>query len=514
MSIDVSRWINRRLRVQPGLLINDLSNKLYGLPEMIWELARNGAVACMADPNRWTPESTHVEVAIVHGHPLCRSGRSLLIYDKGTGFTDANIERFFDLGAPLQEEEGRNDGASQKRIGRMAMFSLGGEGKRRADRMDLPVYLLTRTASRGPVIMLKLTARGLCEGTINAREIRGDSNELGSYKDRSGSFSLFVIPDTVFQNDDEARAALAYRIPRLRDRAINLLVGGKKLEAPPLAKHSTEAGSIKIYLERVSSEHLDGGLWLCDAGSGLRCAFAPKMSKYVPYPLYHHNLAGDIFIPGLLRHQGTDRATLDNEYLSSPEWQKYLDVLRLHIAPFAQSFLNDDDVFDRKDPATKAWQSLADMFTACYGAPSITGAITGLELNPDRPKNPTGGTGKPGGSNGGANPDGSSKPRPPKPRGIPLRIDGKDYLLMKIFPSIDPQIFGIIGANEQVIQWNTGYGLTRCLTGPAAVEHMVLRLLDVVTCHDEPSDYEMRQKRVSRIRKELFDAGKRKRKPK
>lgn len=504
-----SGW-GRGLKVQPSLLVEVLGSKMYAdAGACLWEPVRNGLVACMPDPNQWTPDRTHVEVSVVSGHPLHRHGRSLVIFDRGTGFTEPNIERFLDLGTTTGI--GRHGGASQKQIGRMALFALSVDGATKHD-IHAPVYLFTRTSNRGPITMLTLSPMRMCENKLEEREIREDANELGAYKGHRGSFSMFVIPNTVFASDDDVREALAWRIPRLQDKSVNLLVGGSKLLPPKLAKHKAQFGKIKVCIERAPTDRQDGGIWLCDEATGIRCAFAPAMASGpspVPYPVTSANFSGDVFIPDLLRHQRSDRGGLDAVYLKSAAWKEHLTMLRLQVAPFVQQFLSDDDVFKDRDPTTKAWEHVMNAFNTSFGTPDMAGLPIDVGATPDiGVDTPGNGKKKPNGGHG----DGSgTKPTPgdgsgakPRRRAMAICIEGVTYFVMKI-GSTDPHLFGTIGANERVIQWNPDYRVLQRLKGEQAVEHLIGKVIDVVTSHTDAYDYEKRTRRSASIREQLLD---------
>src|SRR3989338_10851190 len=75
----------------------------------------------------WQPKAGRVEVHLVRNHPMSPKGLTLVVRDRGSGFTAPKIDLFCNIGqslADMQRGSGSHGGAAQKRIGRFAALAL------------------------------------------------------------------------------------------------------------------------------------------------------------------------------------------------------------------------------------------------------------------------------------------------------------------------------------------------------------------------------------------------------
>ena len=463
-------------RAGEDLLIGTLSSDLYDdRGACLRELYKNACCACM-DDTAWQPERVHIELDLVQRHPLAPTCTSLTAMDRGHGFRPADVERFSVIsGNRNSRKEKRHGGASQKQIGRMAYFSL---NERLLNRTDVGVgfYILTRTESTGKVSLVTITPE---TGKAFACELISDTDaRMGAYKGMKGSFTIIVIPNSVYKTLEDISQDLVWHLPRLSNRAIDVRVGKHKLVAPPLPRLSTDVKydgkKIVAHLE-PSDEDGEGGIWLTDAATGLRCARCPSMSRNIPYPLNQDRLRGDIFIHGLLENQRTDRAGLKRELLESTWWEGLVNTLTLHIARFALNVLGESDALNHGDPGHQRIISLLNRLEEVFGPPV-------KDAPPHRPPRKPPGTTGPKEENEEDGPDGGSKDPPRRPLGTRQMINGKPYTILPQSLA-DPNTFAT--ASHSVLLLNKNYR-NAPRNPPAAVEHALL-LVFVTIAHWESS---------------------------
>lgn len=478
-----------RVRHSETLYRDQLGGDLYlDLAALLWEMVRNHCIGCMNDPKAWSPETVRVELQIVTDWTASAvvwapkaGARCLFIFDRGHGFRDDDFERFGQVGPVNGQSEDRYGGGSQKCMGRFAGLPCNEESKANP-RSGYMVY--TSTTQTGPVIAMEATSAGFAEGSLPRREIPRSSPELGPYRNHTGSFSLTVIPNCVFETHDEIIELLKWYMPRKRDRAIDVRVGGKKLVSPPLAKEVITYGGIEAYLDKRKDKDQKGGLWLCDMDSGLRCAHAPAMSQHLPWPLGKDSLVGEIFIKGLYKFQNTSRSGLKPEFFKSKAWKAIVATLQLKIAPFARELLDlEEETFGETGGLDRAVTEMAEAFHGAFGLPSNLGpGVWDIEGGVIVPPVKTGGTPNPG-------PKPDPKPDPdPKPKGpdvvrprraaIPIIIDGKTYHLAKSRNS-DEYVFAALAGDEMTININPIYPALPTKPG-SKLEHMILGVLRAV----------------------------------
>jgi len=500
-------WAN--FQMTPSLLCETLGPKLYrNKAACLYEIWRNASEASMADSAEWDPTKAQVEIWLIYNHPLAPKCWALVIKDNGCGFTDPRIKEFCQIGPRKtvgKRRVVRHGGGSQNRIGKFALFGLNKHTRDGAE--DEGFYILTRTSSAGSVSMVEITPRKVVENTAVPREIGPDATELERYKNLKGSFSLIVVPNSVFTTVDEVRETLKWRLPRKQNLAIKTFVNGELLVAPPLANIKIEAGPIEAHLGRPKVAHRGEGIWLCDAKSGLRCALASKLD--VPYPFGRPDIIGDIFVditPGLLAHQDTARGSLDDRFLNdedgSHEWANICTILETKIAPEARKILGDDDVIDPDNPHHKILYEFADMFRSCWGEARASGGDL-TEPDPNKPKPPP----KPPNPPPPPPPPGPPGPPPPpgpgkgRIRGIGIKIGSEEYYF-QVIPSLDPLIYAEIGVKGRAICINPKYAVSLSIKA-ADAEHKLERILDAVARYHSPSDTEAAHKQATQLRDEL-----------
>jgi HSP90 family molecular chaperone len=117
----------QQFRITAQLLLSILGGELYASHDYsLWEIVRNAVCACMPNTKQWVAGAGDVEI-FLQKHPFT-DAVCLVILDHGRGFTTDGFERFFTLGASVEDlllnPEGMHGGASQKRIGRFAALAL------------------------------------------------------------------------------------------------------------------------------------------------------------------------------------------------------------------------------------------------------------------------------------------------------------------------------------------------------------------------------------------------------
>ena len=457
----------------------------------LWELVRNGACACMPDSRKWSPEKVRVEVSLDDRHPLAAvpGTKTLVVVDHGCGFTKPNLEAFFMIGP---EGDGTNHrGAAQKRIGKFAAFAL---NRAVAERnYGSGFYILSRTSSTGDVLFLEVTPDSVSKNQTSSRYLSADSAELGGYRNVQGSFTALVVPNVVFETTEQVRNALRWYLPRKQNHAISVTVGRQKLAAPELCTTTGWFGEIEAFLGRRKAQDGEGGIWLADAVTSLRCAHAPAMGVHLPYPLGRPDLEGDIFIPGLLENQGTDRSGLRPQFLRSKAWkERIFPVLQLKVAPLATQLLGEDDVFQDTSLHDRAIREIAELFNDRWGKDSVP------PPHGSRPHRPPSGSGA---RPSGPGPDDGTE-KSDRPRGILISIGGTTYRVRKAL-NLDPFIYAELNDRTAEIFVNEKY---RALpnTNQAMREHVTMQFLGIVACSALRWDTKEAQKRQAELRAELL----------
>ena len=464
-------------------LLESLSVDLYqDASACIWELCRNGLIASMPGKD-WLPGVGDIEISLLDDHPLGQNGKTLVILDHGSGFTQPKWDRFFSLGPPLEDgklrSRGTHSGAAQKCIGRFAAFALnqGCQDKN----PDTGFYVITRTAPRGSVTFAELIPSAIEAQGVELKTLDQRDSTLGTLRHVSGSFTAVIIPNPVFKNYEELRRALLWRIARKPEKMCRMLIGDKKLMPPPLVSRvmlSSKTGDIEVFLDRCDTEDSDGGIWLTDAVTGLRVACARGLSNVLPYPLWRPDLTGDIFVPELLHNQDTSRSGLKAQYLRSKEWRSVTSYLVGSVVERAKALLDDEDLFG-KSRFDKHILDFVDMCRKIWGAPAAHSSILVEGISPriqtgiSRPR-----TGNP------KRPEGPKKPRQPS---FTVRIGDDVYVLSK--RQLDPLILAQVDdANSRVIYLNEQSYTAMPPSYQARSEHILLKILEAIGASKSPTD--------------------------
>ncbi len=488
-----------------GLIMYALGSKLYrDLGACLWELVRNGVVACMKG-DKWEPGVGEVEVRLARNHPLAPGDTALVVFDRGSGFTRPKLKQFCNLGQSLDDilrlaGLGTNAGTAQKRVGRFAALAL----NRVCSDGDPTTgfFVLTRTSEDGPVMFI----------TVNPAEFERDQGfgleivspnaaELGPYRGVNGSFTAIVIPNAVFKNEEEIRGAIRWYVPRKRDRMFRLLVDSKPVIPPPLPRGiSMESPTgIGAYLDRCDNEEEEGGIWFADAETGLRVAAAATLPRReVPYPLARPDLVGDIFVPGLYAHQKTDRSGIDTKFFRSAAWRQVTSWLLGQVVPKAKELLGDDDVIDEGDFGELALD-FVDLCHEIYGEPPDLDGPP-FDLGGGRKKRPGGGGG--GGGGGGKRPPTGNG----RPRCIPFVVDGETYFLggMEMEEIELAEVYE--GRDYRTLYVNNGQYTAAPKSREARREHMIMRVLEAIGRSKFPVSARSAADFMAEHRRRLLDA--------
>ncbi len=468
-------------------MVENLAGGLYeSVGQRLMELVRNGLVASMPDPNTWEPKRARIEISLFPNHPLAPKGcPALVVLDHGSGMTDAGLQRYFNwLGTPLKElrknANGSFHGASQKGIGRLAALGLN-ENCLQEDyevRVKHGYYLLSRTQADGdvrfvPVIPEMAEKQGF---EIN-RFISSTATEMGPLKGLKGSFTAVIVPTPIFKSHQEIYDAIKWFLPREQDKMFSLVIGGKVYGPPPLEGEinvTSQDGRYRARLGAAENEHSDG-VWLCDEVTGFRVASCQKLGRLLPDPLWFPDLVGDIFAPGLLRHQNTARSTLNKEFTrkSNKEWQRLMMFLISQVAPMAKKLIERDAI---SGDAAETLDEVVEMIHSLYGVPEEKEKDKHPNgPTPSTPPQPPHTPGKTGGNRGNK---GSGTPYR---RYVSIKVRNETFLLYR-GQSLDPYVYAEVSANnpKQIIV-NVRGGYRALPDGKQARrEHCLMQLLSAI----------------------------------
>jgi len=472
-------------RITAAHLLDNLANALYDESGgSLMELVRNGVVACMN--GEWDASKGFVEI-FLGPHKLSPTGKALIVLDHGSGFTDPCIQQFCQIGAALNDNGGKKlHGAAQKRIGRFAAFSLNRICVENND-PTTGFYILTRTQAKGQVKFVTMIPADIERNQgVTPRWIDQGSAEMSNLKGIEGSFSAIIIPNSVFGTVSEIRRALEWRVPRKQDQMFKLLIDGKALhppEPPTRVTSAQKAGGVEVFIDKAP-EGEDAGLWICDAKTGFRVAFAPKLGRlYLPDPFWRRDLVGDIFVPDALANQDTGRIGLTQRFLKGRVWGNAMLYLVGNVASEVKTIIGDTDVFTN-NRTRKDLLSFVERCNEVYCEPE------------DRADGPWFGTTKKDPPAGGTKPSATSRPEgslersgggtsKPKVRTMPFRLGQRTFFLCKRL--LDPNILAQVDPSGKVIYFNDSYEALPPTQG-ARQEHVILQVLLAVGTHDFPSD--------------------------
>ena len=473
--------MNRYSKVTALHYVDGLGAGLYGSEgQRVMELIRNAARASMPDPKRWEPKRAKIKLSLVPNHPLA-NGTAFLCLDHGRGLTDPDCDRYFNwLGTPmskLRADANGSIGDSQKGIGRLAALAL---NEKCLDddvmvRIKHGYYLLSRTSKTGKVRFVTFIPERVEEEGIDIeRFIDPTSTEMGPLKGIQGSFTAIVVPTPIFKSHDAIYDAVKWFLPREQDKMFELSIGGKLMQPPPLEKDVNVTSQDGRYRARLGvGGATSDGVWLCDDETGFRVASCSGMTRLVPDPLWYPDLAGDIFAPGLLRHQNTARSSLAKEFTRSKnkEWQKLKMFLVNQVAPAAKQLIERDVI---QGDAVETLDELAEMFNDRFGEPEDTDE--GINLPPRPPKPPhepkPEGPKKPGGGGGGGG---------ERRRYKQINVRGEIYKLY-YGQTLPPFVFAQVSSSDpRIVLANVRGGYKALPTKKdARLEHMMMQVLTAI----------------------------------
>ncbi len=444
------------------------------------ELLRNAARPSMPDPKRWEPKRAKIELSLVTNHPLAH-GTAFLCLDHGRGLTDPDCDRYFNwLGTPMSKLRADANGSlgdSQKGIGRLAALALNEKclDDDVMQRIQHGYYLLSRTSKTGKVRFVTFIPERVEEEGIEIdRFIDPTSTEMGPLKGIQGSFTAIVVPTPIFKSHPEIYDSIKWFLPREQDKMFEISIGGKIVQPPPLEKDINITSQDGRYRARLGvGTNESDGVWLCDDETGFRVASCQSMgSRLIPDPLWYPDLVGDIFAPGLLRHQNTARSTLAKEYTRSKnkEWQKLKMFLIGQVAPAAKQLIERDVI---KGDAAETLDELAEMFNDRFGEPEKDEEPPGEPRPPRKPHEPRpDGPKKPGGGGGG---DGTRR------RYISIKIRDEVYKLY-YGQTLPPFVFAQVSSSDPKVVLANVRGGYKSLPDPKAArrEHCLMQVLTAI----------------------------------
>lgn len=487
-------------------IAGNLAKELYlNTSACLWEAVRNGVCAYMPS-TKWLTGVGKVEIFLEKDFPLAPKTTSLVVLDHGRGFTSADVKRFCAIG-PRQDDlrespEGTHGGAAQKRIGRFAYLGL--NQKCRGGDLNTGFYILTRTSEFGEIRLVSvILAEFEARQEFLVRQLDPHSDELGSLKGKSGSFTAVIIPHTVFSSYTEIRRALEWYLPRKRDLTFKLMVGGEQLLPPPLADALTlpsPDGTIDMHIGVCGEDEVSNGLWFTDATTGLRVARAD--ASLVPIPYCLPQFFGDIFVPNLLKNQGTARSGMKEEYLKSQAWTKVLRYLGTQ-AEKLRAKLGEEERFG-ESPVKEAVSEFIALCRKAWGIPELSGG-TLFETKTQSPGHGPKGNEKIG-RHGGRHAGAEKKLR--KRPGDAFRIGERTFVFLP--QGLKAITFVELQSDGQTLYLNErGYRLLPPRK-EARNEHIMNAILFAVATGEFPGDSRRAQERAAEYRLELLGENKQK----
>lgn len=449
------------------------------------ELYRNGLVAGM--DSVWDPSSVRIDISIVPNHPLASRGDSaLIVLDYGRGMTDADLERYFKYLGPspkASRKDGGFSGASQKGIGRFAALAL----SEQSDHDDCPYYVLSRTQEDGPVRYIKVTPDLLCRapGIEVNRFISPSATEMGPLKNSiNGSFTAVIIPTPALKTHAEVEDAIKWYLPREPDKMCRLTVGGKPMLPPPLPSGAgavTAMSQDQYYRAYIGPSNgnggSEGGVWFCDGETGFRVASCQDWhlrGKGLPDVFWYPELAGDIFVPGLLDKQDTARSSLEKDFTKTREWKKLCQFLSINVEPRLTDLIEQNPI---EGDAAEAVEGVISLFEEAWGLPPEITSTREKKSGTTKTKTKTGGG--VGGGGGGGNRG------PRKPRYQRINVRGEVFELF-LGRSLDEFVFAEVNhQNPRQIELNVRGSYQAFPKGKQAqLEHSLMQVLMAIARSD------------------------------
>ncbi len=461
--------VAHQMKMTAQLIMEGLGTGMYvDIHACMWEIIRNAACSHMPDPKVWTPGIGQADISLVTDFPMFRGIKTLIVRDYGRGFTEDDMNRFCYLGTPSSHLRkypgGTYGGASQKGMGRLAAFGLNKLSVEEGD-TSTGFYVLTRTTKNGPVRFISVIPDEImAHQSISSVFLEEDSSDLGFLQNVRGSFTAVIIPYSMYDNVDQIKEGIKWRLPRQAEQSFKLFVQGKRVLPPLLAdkiNFADPSGKIRLCADVKSkdSEH-DGGLWITDLRTGLRVVDATNLVAHLPHPFGSREIIGDLFIEGVLGNQDSSRAGLRSEYLKSIFWRKVLVPYLLLISKEVLALLGQEEGGKQSQFKTTVTDIFA-VFSRAWGNP-VTGGIENLfgDDKSDSGDNPPDkAEGKERGGQGAPRTRGKSDPpsssgavvkKRTKVQNTAIRIDGQDYSVR--FSGDQEYVFGTV--TENIIELN------------------------------------------------------------
>ncbi len=467
-------------------LLGSLSDDLYEDPAAcLWEIVRNGAVACM--PDGWDSTRARIDISFMASHPLKDKERAMVILDYGSGITPIDLTRMRHLGATMNDlhKGGSHHGAAQKRIGRFAALAMNKLACENKDPRQGFYYITRANGQKGVIMVEFIPAQIEEEQDLRTSQISLQHPSLDFLRGIEGSFTACIIPNPVFQSLDEIREALRWRLPRRHDLPMSIRVGKQSLLAPELVSRlveSTAEGDISVHIDRLDEATRltrGPGIHLCDLETGLPVTTAMKLGQNIPAPLWHPELAGDIFIPGLLANQDTSRRGLRSQFMKTARWQRLQGFLIGQVCERARALLGDRYDFGSSD-LDKSLRSLAEQCAAIWGEPAMSPSQLPFDNTKGKATKSESGTSVKGTTT--ATGTGNNPPKQRRPQTLPIRIGDQTFWLVKM--SMSPDQFAQVNEESPNIIHINERDYEGMPTAPAAqVEHMLLRLVEAVAVY-------------------------------
>jgi len=247
-------------------------------------------------------------------------------------------------------------------------------------------------------MLLNVTPEELAQHELTLSFISRDDTSLYGLCP-SGSFTMIVIPYVVksMSTPEKIERALEMYIPRYSaPNGFHLFIEDKEIEPPAMEQDLVihwrkKTGDVKVYtgpeaLAVQDPTNLDlgegdiygyfakdgsqspKGVRINDATTLTLVALAKNMSAHVPFPLGRPELTGDLFIPGLMHNQNTDRAGLSPKFLASAAWRRFVEILLDHFSKPLGRLIGDEGVI-RTDPMGRAMKEVLDGMRQVFGSP-------------------------------------------------------------------------------------------------------------------------------------------------
>ena len=435
-----------------------LSRHLYDEPRAaLYEVVRDGCNACMPDDDTWIPARVRVDV-LLHEfkvHPKFPYMRCLIVADQGHGYREEDYARTESIGRKKGDRVSLQGGSSEKGIGKVAPFvlnelilnadddkSLAGEPHagyhvytKRADQTGVTHWFLPCEMESGDEVVLRRLTLAEC-----TKELGLGDTVLKEYFSRP-SFTIKVIPNSIYKTADEVARALRYYLPRQKDKRLDIRLNGRPLEPFPLSKEAVPVptknyGTIVAHLEALDLDKPDqrerAGIMLVDGQTGFPCARLRDVAQYFHFRMADDELGGIIGWDGLLAQQNTNRRGLKSKYLKSPAWKVIVDSIRLRIEPYALDLVNEQDRYnDPKDPLVVTLKEVIEQFHGCWGTPP-TDKNGEQDPKPRPPKKPRTEQDEPDKAGPPPDPEPDENDAPPKDRILRhVWIDGLKYYIQR-----------------------------------------------------------------------------------